>query len=72
MVSASDSDDGDNGRISIFIIGGDPRSQFKVNDVSLQFKLTCSQSEIEISKGKSFVTVWLCYYSSSKFNIKVL
>ena len=37
LVSASDSDDGDNGRISIFIIGGDPRSQFKVNDVSLYY-----------------------------------
>ena len=35
FVSASDSDDGENGRISIFILGGDPGSQFKINDVSL-------------------------------------
>ena len=35
-VSASDEDDGDNGRITILIIGGDPNSQFKVSNVSFQ------------------------------------
>ena len=33
VLAANDEDDGDNGRITISIIGGDSSSQFRINNV---------------------------------------